>query len=146
MYSILLHSHNGLRLLILPVALITLGYLISGIIRKAPWAKTGKILTSIYTGLMDLQVLVGLLLYVGFSPITKAAFSDFGAAMKNSELRFYAVEHISLMLLAVVFAHIAGKMAKKGSSDKSKWMKTTLWVALSIVAVLVAIPWNRAWM
>ncbi len=146
MYSILLHSHNGMRLLILLSVFALIAYLITGIVRKSEWTKAGRILTVVYTGLMDLQVLIGLLLYFVYSPIPKAAFQDFGAAMKNTELRFYAVEHITFMVLAVVFAHIAGKVGKRSYSHQKKYNKTLLFIGLSVLCVLIAIPWNRPWM
>src|SRR5688500_11690950 len=47
---------------------------------------------------LDLQLLLGLLLYFAVSPTTRAIFADFGAAMRDPVARFWAVEHISLML------------------------------------------------
>ena len=37
---------------------------------------------------------------VATSPMTQAAFADFGGAMGNSVMRFWAVEHIFGMLVA----------------------------------------------
>ncbi len=36
-----------------------------------------------------------------------SAMQNFGAAMRDSDLRFFAVEHIAMMIVAVVLAHIA---------------------------------------
>src|SRR5438067_2050687 len=39
---------------------------------------------------LDIQMLLGLLLYLVLSPFTTAALHDFGAAMRNPALRFWA--------------------------------------------------------
>ena len=47
---------------------------------------------------LDMQMLLGLILYLVLSPFTAEALRDFGAAMKSPGLRFFAVEHLTLML------------------------------------------------
>ena len=57
-------------------------------------------------------MLLGLLRYFVLSPFTTEAMRDFCAAMK-SLLRFFAVEHVSLMLAAVVIVHV-GRVLPEG--------------------------------
>jgi hypothetical protein len=70
----------------------------------------------VFMAVLDLQMLLGLLLYLVLSPFTAEAFKDFGAAMKNSGLRFFAVEHLALMLTAVVLAHVGRVLARKATT------------------------------
>jgi hypothetical protein len=58
---------------------------------------------------MDVQLLIGFLLYLFFSPMTTGALRDFGSAMGNSVLRFYAVEHLFGMVVAVIIAHVGAR-------------------------------------
>src|SRR5438552_679276 len=60
----------------------------------------------VFMALVDLQMLLGLLLYLVLSPITTAILNDFGSAMRDRAARYWAVEHITLMLFAVVMAHV----------------------------------------
>ena len=69
--------------------------------------------------------------------------SNFGAAMSDSNLRFFAVEHISLMIVAVILGHVAVVMARRGDTSSSKFRRGAIWLTLSVLAVLVAIPWQR---
>ena len=50
---------------------------------------------------LDTQMLLGLLLYFVLSPNTKAIMENFGAAMKDPALRFWAVEHTVTMFAAI---------------------------------------------
>ena len=115
MYTGLLHLHNSLRWLILLLALITLLKYFMGWFSQKSWRKSDNILSIVFTSVMDLQLLTGLVLYFFVSPITQAAFQDFGAAMKNADLRFYAVEHFLMMLIAVVLVHIGRSKSKKAA-------------------------------
>ncbi len=91
---------------------------------------------------MDLQLLLGLLL-LGASPITRAALSNFGEAMKNHESRFFTVEHTTLMLLAVFFAHVGAAFSRKARTDLLKYRVAAMAYTLSLLLMLGGIPWWR---
>ncbi|WP_372773109.1 hypothetical protein [Mangrovibacterium sp.] len=143
MYTGLLHLHDVLRWIILLTALVTLLKYFIGWFGQKPWEKSDNILGGIFIGLMDLQFLTGFILYAFVSPITKAAFQDFGAAMKNSDLRFYAVEHLTMMVIALVLAHIGRIKSKKISESKSKFATALLFYGIAYIIILAAIPWQR---
>jgi hypothetical protein len=132
-----------LRWLLLLSLVTTLVKYLIGWFGNQPWKKTDNLMGIIFTSLMDLQLLVGLVLYFFLSPITKLAFNDFGAAMKNADLRFYAVEHLFMMLIAVVLVHIGRAKSKKAATDAGKFKIATLFYGLALVVMLVAIPWSR---
>lgn len=143
MYTGFLHLHNTLRWLILLSLVITLVKYVSGWLGNQSWKKTDNILGIVFTSLMDIQLLTGLALYFFLSPVTKLAMSDFGAAMKDPSLRFYAVEHFSMMLIAVVLVHIGRAKSKKAKTDSAKFRTATIFFLIALVVILAAIPWSR---
>ncbi len=90
---------------------------------------------------LDLQFLLGILLYLFISPITTAMFSDFGAAMRDPVARFWAVEHITMMLLAVVVAHVGRVLARKATSPASRRRRLLVCFVIALIAILAATPW-----
>ena len=62
-------------------------------------------------------MLLGLLLYFVFSPLTKAALGDFAGAMKDPLMRFWAVEHVFGMVIGVALAHV-GHVAGQAGGDR----------------------------
>jgi hypothetical protein len=108
-----------------------------------PWKKSDSVLGIILTSLLDLQLIIGLALYFFLSPITKKALSGFGAAMKDDNLRFYAVEHFSMMLLSVVLVHIGLSKSKKASTDAGKFRTASIYYLIALIVIFVAIPWGR---
>lgn len=143
MYTGFLHLHDTLRWLLLLSLVTTLVKYLIGWFGNQHWKKTDNLMGIVFTSLMDLQLLTGLVLYFFLSPITKLALSDFGAAMKNADLRFYAVEHIFMMLIAVVLVHIGRSKSKKAIADHAKFRIATIYYGLALVIMLAAIPWGR---
>lgn len=143
MYTGFLHLHDVLRWLILVSLVVTLVKYLAGWFGNQPWKKTDNILGIVFTSLMDLQLLTGLVLYFFLSPVTKLAMSDFGAAMKNADLRFYAVEHFAMMLIAVVLVHIGRAKSKKAKSDKDKFRIASIFFLIALALIVAAIPWSR---
>ena len=90
---------------------------------------------------MDLQMLLGLLLYVFLSPNTAAIFKDFGAAMKDPAARFWAVEHITMMLAAVVLAHVGRVLARKAATPGAKRTRLMVCFGLSTLLMIAGTPW-----
>lgn len=90
--------------------------------------------------LLDLQIVLGLLLYFVLSPFTKAAMSDFGAAMGNSQLRFFAVEHAFGMLIGTALAHVGRKKIRNAPIER-RGRLALIFYGLAMVAILLSIPW-----
>lgn len=143
MYTGFLHLHDGLRWLILLAFIITLIKYVVGWLGDQPWKKLDNMLGVILTALMDLQLIVGVVLYFFLSPVTKLAMSDFRGAMKDPDLRFYAVEHLAMMLIAVVLVHIGRAKSKKEVFNKDKFKKGAIYFLIAFAVILLAIPWHR---
>lgn len=141
MYAVLLTLHSLIRWVVVLAALAALVRAIGGLSGRQAWSALDQRLGIIFTSAMDTQLLIGLLLYFFFSPITTAALRDMGGAMAQAGARFFAVEHWLLMLVALVVAHIGWARAKKASSDSAKFRQIAIFFGLAIVIVLLAIPW-----
>jgi hypothetical protein len=90
---------------------------------------------------LDIQMLLGLLLYLVLSPFTAEAMRDFGAAMRNAPLRFFAVEHVALMLAAVVVVHVGRVLARKAKTPEAKRTRLLVSFGLATIVMLIGMPW-----
>lgn len=143
MYVGFLHIHNTLRWLILIGLLITLTKYLAGWLGNKPWKRADNLLGIVVTLLMDLQLVTGLTLYFFLSPVTQTALSNFGAAMKDPNLRFYAVEHFSLMVIAIVLVHIGRAKSKSAKTDEGKFKAGSIFYLIALMVIFAAIPWSR---
>ncbi len=146
MYTGLLHTHNMFRWLVLIVMVMAVGFALSGWFGKKDWKKLDNITGLLLVIFMDVQFLVGIILYAFVSPITKSAFADFGTAMQNPVLRFYAVEHITMMIIALALVHIGRSKSKKAATPEKKHRSAAIFYILGLILILAAIPWDRALM
>lgn len=143
MYPFLLFAHNWLRWLVLISGVVIVVFSWIGWRRSASWGKRDRLWGMVFNSSLDLQLLIGLLLYFVFSPLTTSAFSNFAAAMQNTAQRFFVVEHGFVMVLAVVFAHLGSVFSKKAVDDAGKFRRSAIWYSLALLFVLAMIPWDR---
>ncbi|MBN1994537.1 MAG: hypothetical protein JW953_17700 [Anaerolineae bacterium] len=143
MYVFVLLLHSIFRWLVLIVGVITVAISLGGWFSKSDWTRTNEKMGLAYVSLVDMNVLLGFLLYLFLSPITKVAFANFGAAMGDNVLRFFAVEHIFGMIVALIVAHIGRVLTKKASEPLKKHRTAVIWYTLSLLVMLVMIPWDR---
>ena len=141
MYTTLLAFHSWLRWAVLIAALIAAVRGISGVVGKRRWTRSDDRAGFWFVNLIDLQILIGLVMYFFLSPITKEALRGFGAAMDNAGLRFWAVEHVFGMVVAIALAHAGRARTKKLRDDAARHKVAAICFVLALVAILISIPW-----
>lgn len=141
MYQGLLHTHNLFRWIVLILALLAIYQYVSGWLQKKNFSKADNRIAVLYISSLHLQLLIGLVLYFFLSPITKVALNDFGLAMKDAVLRFWAVEHFVMMLLAIIIAQVGRIISKKRTIDEQKFKIGAVYFIISLLIILLSIPW-----
>ncbi|MBN2387430.1 MAG: hypothetical protein JXB85_10445 [Anaerolineales bacterium] len=149
MYPFLLLLHAYIRWAVVILALVVTVKASIGWLARRPWVRFDDRLGLFYTMALDIQLLLGVILYF-ISPLTWVALNDFGAAMSDPILRFFAVEHWLLMIVVVVLAHLGRGRARKIVDDTKKHRTAAIFYSLSVLLALVAIPWpfthGRPWL
>lgn len=141
MYHLLLTLHSYLRWAVLVAALIVIARAFGGWLGKKPWTAADHRWSLIWLITTDLQLLLGLGLYMGVSPIVSAALKDMGSAMGDKVMRFWAVEHLSMMLLAIVVVHVARVLSRRAQTDAARHKRLAIGATLSLLLMLASIPW-----
>jgi hypothetical protein len=141
MYSPLLFLHSWLRWIVLLTGLVALVRAIAGMNGKRAWTPADAKPGLFFIISCDLQFLLGLALYLVFSPTVQAAFGNIGAAMRNPEYRFYVVEHAIGMILAIALAHVGRVRSKKAKTDAAKFKGAAIFYGLALLIILGSIPW-----
>ena len=90
---------------------------------------------------LDVQMLLGILMYLFFSTITTSAIENLGSAMSNSVTRFWIVEHPTMMLAALVFAHIGVVRVRKAPEAKAKHRTGLIFFGIAMLLILLGTPW-----
>jgi hypothetical protein len=141
MYASVLILHSLVRWIVLLAGVLAAARGLAGWRSRRPWTLADERAGFWFLTALDLQFLLGLLLYGLLSPITRAAFQDFGGAMRDSILRFWAVEHAVGMIVAVAIAHIGRSRLHKTGDDVKRQRLAALFFTLALLIILASIPW-----
>jgi len=141
MYSPLLFLHSWLRWAVLLTGIVALVRAIAGMNGKRSWTPADAKPGLFFIISCDLQFLLGLALYLVFSPTVQAAFGNIGAAMRNPEYRFYVVEHALGMFVAIALAHVGRTRSKTAQTDAAKFKGAAIFYGLALLIILASIPW-----
>jgi hypothetical protein len=138
--SITLILHSLLRWVVLATGVAAA---VRGIMggKGKTWTAADSRAGLLFVTVLDLQFLLGLLLYVFLSPTVRTAFVNIGAAMKDPMLRFFLVEHAAGMIIAITLAHIGRARTKKALPDDRKFRAAAIFYTLALVVILLSIPW-----
>jgi hypothetical protein len=135
MYTTVLILHSWIRWFTLVAAV---GTTFAAFRRQTTTAERWSLVA---TSLIDLQMLLGLLLYLVISPNMREILAHFGDAMKDPTARFWAVEHITAMFGAVIAAHVGRVLARKAANDDKKRARLLLTFGIATILMILGMPW-----
>lgn len=135
----LLHLHNFLRWVVLLFAVLTLVRSMRGLGGTNAFTG-GDRKTALFLMIsVDIQLLLGFALY--FMKGWANVLASGAEIMSNKYNRFFAVEHITGMLIAIILIHIGYSASKKNISDTAKFRKLFWFTLIAIIIMLITIPW-----
>lgn len=134
MYSTLVTLHSALRYFVLLFLLIVIVKSLLGWQKKEAYTSGDDKLSLWLFILTHTQLLVGIVLYF-VSPFV--VFS--GASMKDAVMRYWLLEHNTMMLIAIVLITMARITAKKITDATAKHKRLFIFNALALIIILVAI-------
>ena len=138
--NLLLFLHSWLRWIIL--ILLVVGIFNSLAKMQQPLSSVAKKMNLWLMIAAHITLLIGIYQYF-FGPKGFVFFRTMGAAtvMKDPALRFWAVEHITGMIIAIVLITLTKGVAKKDIAPSKKNKKLLLFYILALIIILASIPW-----
>jgi hypothetical protein len=145
MYDFLLFLHNVLRWVVMILAILAVVFSWIGWLGRREWLVRDQKIGTYFAISMDVQLLLGLILYFFFSPYALIAMLNQGLSfvVSQSEFRFFSMEHFFYMVVALVFAHLGSVLSKKAPDSLGKYRRAAIFYSLSLILILVGIPWWR---
>ncbi len=130
--NILVSAHSGLRW----IALILLLLAIYNAFTANNYEKKHRLVNMFAMISLHTQLLIGLALY-----FTSAKVQFTEGWMKVAMYRFYGMEHLMGMLIAIVLVTIGHSKSKKATESAAKFKAIKLWYVLALILILAFIPW-----
>jgi hypothetical protein len=141
MYDGLVHLHNILRWVILILLLVAIFRHLAGMSQKRAVSAGDKKIDLFLMIAAHITLVLGLIQWsvgdFGFNFIRAAGF---GGVMKNDAMRFWAVEHITGMLIAIVLITI-GRGKVKRAVDYTAHKKAFWFFVIALIFILASVPW-----
>ncbi len=136
MYNGLLHAHSGLRWILLALIVWAIIKAISGWTGQKEYQKSDRLSALLALIFTHIQLLIGLGLYF-MSP--KVSFES--GVMESSVLRFYTVEHITMMILAIALITFGFSSAKRMEASLAKHKRVAITYGIGLLIMIASIPW-----
>lgn len=141
MHTGLVHLHSILRWVILVLIIIAIFRHLSGMNNKRPINAQDKKIDLFLMISAHTTFLVGLILWIiGPWGLKLIQSMGMGEVMKNSVMRFFAVEHLVGMLISVALITVGRKFVKNGT-DASAHRKAFWLFLIALIIILASVPW-----
>jgi len=141
MYQILLPLHSVTRWLVLLSLLFAIYRGYRGWLGNKPYTTVDNAARLFAVNIAHIQLVIGLWLYF-ISPIVNYFLHNFKEAVHDRQIRFFGMEHITMMLIAIIFITIGSAKAKLKTTDKEKFKTMAIWFTISLLLIFTSIPWS----
>jgi len=142
MYNTIVASHSHLRWLVLIFGVFAI--VLPLINQNEEITKKQKLPALLFLISMELQFVLGFILYFFLSPLGLDAFSQgMGHVMKTAEIRKIAVEHFTLMISAWIIVHIGYKKVKNAVNGMALKKASLVYFGICLALILAGIPWAK---
>ena len=130
--------HSALRWVALVLLVLVVVKSVQGSRGNAPFTEGQRKLGLFTMIALHLQLVFGLLLYMmrGWIDILSK-----DGTMSDSYFRFFAVEHATLMIVAIVLGTLGYSLSKRAADDAAKHKKQALFFGLCLLLIVLGIPW-----
>ena len=134
LYQPLLLAHSILRYVVLILLILVIIKALAGWFGKKPFTKSDEKLPLFLMISAHTQLLIGIFLYIA-SPFVqfKSGF------MKAAIIRYWTVEHIAMMIIAIALITIGKSSLKRLTTDESKYKRLAIMNILAFIIIIAAI-------
>ena len=141
MFPTLLALHSLFRWLVLIsiVYSIFLGY--RGWLKKRSFTKYDNWVRVITVSFAHIQLIIGGWLYF-ISPIVDYFLKNFSESMPQTQLRFFGMEHVTMMLIGISLVTVGSSIARRKKTDEEKFKAIAIWYSIALIVIFTSIPWE----
>ncbi len=133
-YSFFLQLHSGFRYIVLLLLLAAIIRAWADWLGKKQYSEGNRKLNLFAMISLHTQLLIGLVLYF-LSPLVQFT----GGMMKDNNVRYWTVEHLTAMLIAIILVTIGHSKSKKTTLPEGKHKTIAIYYTLALGIIVVTI-------
>ena len=130
-YEILKNAHSGWRYVVIILLLIAVINAVMGWMGNKSYTEGNRKLNVFTLISAHIQLVIGLILYF-LSPLTKGP-------MANAMYRYWKVEHVAIMILAIILITVGNAKSKKVTNAVAKHKSIAIFFGLALLLIVIAI-------
>lgn len=138
--NVFVATHSGLRWIVLILLVVAI---INAVAKKNKnsYTKNDRLINLFAMIMFHIQILLGIVLYL-FNHVGMGGRISYSEGwMKNPMYRFFGMEHIIIMVLAMIFVTIGNKKSKTKEFAAQKHGAIITFYLITLILVLAGIPW-----
>ena len=143
LYQMIKSLHSIIRWVVVLGGLYAIITSLQGLFSRSTWGHNNKRAGLIFTNALNVQFVLGIILYVVSPYINGLLKAGMGNVMSNQQSRFFMIEHGFSMILALVAAQLGYSLAKRAKTDRAKFVRSCIGYGLAALLIAYAIPWSR---
>lgn len=136
MYEVVIKLHYIVSAIFLILALVTTIWAIVGWIKNLSCPASFLRLSWVFIHFLYIQLITGVILYFFLKPESSSSVLTMEEALQQNSQRFWGIEHVSLMLFALILAQVGRLIIKQISSDRKKYRAATFYYGISLLVVM----------
>ena len=132
------HLHGTLRWVVLILLILSIVKAFSGMSAGRSFTD-GDRKRGLFTMIsLHLQLVLGFILYFGKGWSSMLGNAD---AMASTVMRFFSLEHMATMTLAILLGTLGYSLSKRAADDRSKFRRQAIWFTVALLLIISSIPW-----
>jgi hypothetical protein len=139
LYTFAFKIHIYISTITLLAGITTLVLAIQGLSKKRSYSKTDRWLSETYTIALYLQLILGFIIYFTLRTALDGPFWEVPDTENDASLRFWAIEHIALMIFALFLTQLGRIFIRRSAIAIRKFKATLFYYGTSLLLILFSL-------
>jgi len=138
-YSLAFKIHIIISTITLLAGIFTIALAIHGLIRKREYGKWDLLASLIFNVALYFQLILGFLIYYVLRSAPEGPLWDVPNTQNDASLRFWAIEHIALMIFALFLTQLGRVFIKRSKGPARKFRASLFYFGTSLLLILFSV-------
>ena len=135
-YSLAFKIHIVISSITLLAGIATIALSVQGIIRKREYGRSDFGVSMVFNVALYFQLILGFLIYYLLRTALEGPMWEVPDTQNDASLRFWAIEHIALMIFALFLTQLGRAFIKKSKGSFRKFRASLFYFGASLLLIL----------
>ena len=138
-YSVAFKIHIFISSITLLAGIFTIALAIQGLITKREYGKKDLALSVVFNVALYFQLILGFLIYYLLRSTLEGPLWEVPDTQNDASLRFWAIEHIALMIFALFLTQLGRVYIKRSKGPSRKFRASLFYFGTSLLLILFSV-------